>query len=365
MADHESAPVGDADADADADADSDGPILVPVGESVSLRTTVAHAIDVASDGDRGGVHFVAPVPLHDIDDVDPSVREATQELLERVEAWAAEDDPEGALTVETAIIGADEYLFGPDDYAAVLAAYADEHGIDRLVIDPEYNPRGNASIIQSMEAELASLGFAVEEAPFARRVRRGRFLQRGGRAQFLTLFGVSFLFYQLLGGFAMTRFDLLTGAASAVIVSAMLYRVSLGDRLRVAALARRSARLVLFVPYLLYEIIVSNLLVSYAILHPKLPIEPRMTEVRTAVWGSMPITTLANSITLTPGTLSVLVDGRIFTVHTLVPTAREGLFDGSLERAVRFVFYGRAAAGIATPRERGDCRILGEEDETE
>jgi len=47
-------------------------------------------------------------------------------------------------------------------------------------------------------------------------------------------------------------------------------------------------------------------------------------------------------------------------VHSLLPFAREGLFDGSLERWVRFVFYGREAARFPTPRERGDTEVLQE-----
>jgi multicomponent Na+:H+ antiporter subunit E len=343
-----------------------GALLVPVGESVTLRNTVAYAVDVASEMGATEIHFVAPVPWHDIDDVDPSVREATQELLDRVSMWGSEDDSDGSLTVSTSIIGDDKYLFSPEDYAEALATYAEERGIERLVIDPEYSPGGNVPILRSMEAELEQRGYTVEEAPQRRAIRRGRLLQRGGLRQFLTLFGVSFLFYQLLGGFSMTTFDLVTGAASGGIAAGMLYRISLSDRLRLPVLARRVVRLGIFVPYLVYEIVKSNLLVSYVILHPAMPIEPRMTEIRTAVWGGMPITTLANSITLTPGTLTVRVEGRDLTVHTLMPAAREGLFDGALERAVRFVFYGRDAAPAATPRERGDCRIIdGTERESE
>ena len=77
-----------------------------------------------------------------------------------------------------------------------------------------------------------------------------------------------------------------------------------------------------------------------------------------AVWGGSPLTTLANSITLTPGTLTVRAEGQDLYVHALFPSAREGLFAGTLERAVRFVFYGRAAAAIATPAERGDTELL-------
>lgn len=337
---------------------ADRALLVPVGESVTLRNTVAFAVDAALDADLSEIHFVAPVPWHDISDVDPSIREDTEDLLDRVSTWADEDDADDLLTFETAIIGDHRYLFGPDDYAEILATYATERGIDRLVVDPEYSPGGNVPILRSMEVEIARRGFTVEEAPFRRSIRRGQLLRNGGILQFVTLFAISFLFYQLIGGFAMTSFDLVTGAASASIVSVLLYRITFADRLRLPVLGRQLIRLAIFVPYLVYEIVVSNVLVAYVILHPKLPIEPRMTEVRTAVWGGMPVTTLANSITLTPGTLTVRVTGRDFRVHTLTATAREGLFDGALERGVRFVFYGRAAASSATPRERGECRII-------
>jgi multicomponent Na+:H+ antiporter subunit E len=168
----------------------------------------------------------------------------------------------------------------------------------------------------------------VEEAPVDRRTRRGRLLRRGGIVQFGTLFGLSFLFYQLLGGFVGTSFDIVTGVASATLVSVMLHRITFSDRMRPSASVRRLLRMFIYTPYLLYEIIKANIAVSDVI------------------------------ITLTPGTLTVRVHGRDFIVHTLIPSAREDLFDGGLERGVRYVFYGRSAAGGASPRERDDCRIL-------
>ena len=74
---------------------------------------------------------------------------------------------------------------------------------------------------------------------------------------------------------------------------------------------------------------------------------------------------LANSITLTPCTQTVRADDQELYVHSLVPFAREGLFDGALERWVRFVFYGREAARFPTPRERGDTEILQDPDASE
>lgn len=338
------------------DRPTDGPVLVPVGESVTLRNTVAYAIREAL-ASSGEVHFVAAVAWHDIGDVSATEREELYDLLERVTAWA-EADAEGEIDVETAVVGADEYLFGPDDFARVLGDYAERHGVDRVVFDPEYSPGGNLPLLRPVKTELVESGLTVEEAPVERQTRRERLLRRGGLVQFLTLFGISFLFYQVLGGFSGTRFDLATGAVAGLVVAAMLDRITFDGRPRLRTLGRRLLRLAAFVPYLLYEIVKSNLLVAYVVLHPRLPIEPRLTEVRSAVWGGMPVMALANSITLTPGTLTVRVDGQDFLVHTLIPEAREGLFDGALEQGVRFVFYGRIAAGVASPRERGDTRVL-------
>ena len=343
-----------------------GALLVPVGESVTLRNTVAHAIAIAAEDGLEEVHFVAPVAQHFVGDADRPAREAVRALLDRVSVWAEEDAPEAdAPTVRTAVIGTDEYLFSPDDYAAVLSAYAAEHGIERIVVDPEYSPGGNVPLLRPMEGALAKRGLDVSEAPASRPVRRSRLARRGGAIQFGLLFGVSFLFYHLLGGFAVVTgdsfdlyYELATSTLVAGIVAGTLYTVSLSARTRVRTIAVQAVRLAIYVPYLLYEIVKANILITLIILHPKLPIEPRMTRVRSAVWGGPALTTLANSITLTPGTLTVRADGQRLYVHGLFASARDGIADGGLERAVRFVFYGRRAAAISSPGERGDYEEL-------
>jgi multicomponent Na+:H+ antiporter subunit E len=340
-------------------------LLVPVGESVTLRNTVANAIETAAEEGFAEVHFVTPVTWHHVGDVDRAAREAVRRLLDRVSVWADEDTPEGGPTVRTNVIGSDEYLFSPDDYAAVLAEYADEHEIERILVDPEYSPGGNVPLLRPMEVALAKRGFEVSEAPTSRPVRRSRLTRAGGALQFGLLFGVSFLFYQLLGGFSIVTgdsfdffYELFSGSLAAGIVAGTLYTVSLSDRTRIRSLLPQFVRLVLFVPYLLYEIVKSNVVITYIILHPKLPIDPRLTRVRSAVWGGPALTTLANSITLTPGTLTVRTEGQDLYVHGLFAGAREGIAAGSLERAVRFVFYGRRTAAIPSPEERGDYEEL-------
>ncbi len=58
----------------------------------------------------------------------------------------------------------------------------------------------------------------------------------------------------------------------------------------------------------LWECFKANLDVAYRVLHPQLPIYPGIVKVRTKLTTDTALTFLANSITLTPGTMSVDID---------------------------------------------------------
>lgn len=63
-----------------------------------------------------------------------------------------------------------------------------------------------------------------------------------------------------------------------------------------------------YLPIFIWACIKANLDVAYRVLHPKLPINPGIVKVKTALKSDSALTFLANSITLTPGTLSVDID---------------------------------------------------------
>ncbi|WP_115862592.1 monovalent cation/H+ antiporter subunit E [Halorussus litoreus] len=328
-------------------------VLVPVRESVTLRNTVAYAVDSAIESESESpptVHFVFPLVRRAV--LGPPPDDA-EELLGRVEAWAEEDleERETDVRVETAFVGREEYLFNPGDYADVLARYATEHGVETVVLDPEFNPAGMTPLLPPLETELERLGIDAEIAPVERPTRRFPIMRRASLGQFVVLFGWAFGFYLLIAG-SLAPFELATGAISGLVVAALLWRISLSGFANVRRLAGRLARMGLYAPYLLWEIAVANVQIAYVVLHPKLPIDPEIVEFDAAVWSELPVTTLANSITLTPGTLTVDVNRRQFTVHALTTETRKDLLDGGLERAVRFVFYGRSAARIPSPAER-------------
>lgn len=344
-------------------------LLVPVEDSVTFRQTVAHAVDRARESDgEVALHFVCPVSERPLDGGDSAVAAEAEEFLDRVAVWAEEDlgEAPARVTVETAIVGTDVYLFNPGDYADVLVAYARQHDLDTVVLDPEFNPLGMAPLLPPLERELEAAGLTAELAPVERETRRGPLTRSAGLDQFALLFGSAFGFYLLIAG-ELTTFNLVTGAVTGTIVAGVLRRISTQGSVALGQLARRVVRMVVYVPYLLWEIVKANIDIAKVVLHPRLPIDPAVVEFDAAVWSALPATTLANSITLTPGTLTVDVTQRHFTVHSLTQGSRSDLLAGGLERAVRFVFYGRRAMRLPTPTERGetpdgDMRSAGTED---
>lgn len=100
---------------------------------------------------------------------------------------------------------------------------------------------------------------------------------------------------------------------------------------------------VFYFPYLIYYILLANLDVAYRVLNPDLPINPGIIKVKTSLKNEFAKTILANSITLTPGTLTVEIDGDYFYVHWINisnddPKVQKRLILGRFERVLRRIF---------------------------
>jgi multicomponent Na+:H+ antiporter subunit E len=104
-------------------------------------------------------------------------------------------------------------------------------------------------------------------------------------------------------------------------------------------------RLVLYLPWLLWQIVLSSLQVAYAVLHPRMPIQPGMIRFRASLPHPLAQLTLGTSITLTPGTITIDVQDDEFVVHALTAEAAQALApptgQGDMPR--------RVAALYATP----------------
>lgn len=63
-----------------------------------------------------------------------------------------------------------------------------------------------------------------------------------------------------------------------------------------------------YIPVFLWECIKANIDVMYMVIHPDLPISPGIVKVKTNLKSDIALTFLANSITLTPGTMCMEID---------------------------------------------------------
>lgn len=98
---------------------------------------------------------------------------------------------------------------------------------------------------------------------------------------------------------------------------------------------RRAAALVAYCAYLVREVVIANLHVAYIVLHPRLPISPGFVRFSTKLRSELGRAALANSITLTPGTLTVEAEQDDFLIHALTAQAAQGVVGWEAEDRLR------------------------------
>ncbi len=159
------------------------------------------------------------------------------------------------------------------------------------------------------------------------------------RSNFFLAFGVLFVLWIVFSG----RFDLfhlILGVISCTIVALfcqdfLFTTVSPGGTIFLLWL-----RLAGYIPWLLYQIFRANLHVLYIVLHPRMMdlIDPHIIEFDSRLTSDYARTTFANSITLTPGTITVAVTVLgIFSVHCIDVESGKPL-PGEMEERIAKVF---------------------------
>ena len=93
--------------------------------------------------------------------------------------------------------------------------------------------------------------------------------------------------------------------------------------------------LIRYVPWLIGQVIRSNLDVARRIVSPELPIHPSVIKVDATHHTEVGRVTYANSITLTPGTISLDVSAETIEVHALTEDAANDLMSGEMARRVQ------------------------------
>lgn len=152
------------------------------------------------------------------------------------------------------------------------------------------------------------------------------------------LAGALFVFWLLMSGIY-TPFLVLAGLGCALAVTAFAARMEVVDRegqpmyLMPAALA--------YWPWLALAILKSGWSVARIILDPRLPISPALARFRPSQESTVGLVTHANSITLTPGTVTIEARPGEFLVHALTRAGADGLAGSEMDRRVRRFEGGR------------------------
>ncbi|HKK34129.1 MAG TPA: Na+/H+ antiporter subunit E [Desulfomicrobiaceae bacterium] len=99
-------------------------------------------------------------------------------------------------------------------------------------------------------------------------------------------------------------------------------------------------RLIIYIPWLVWEVAKANYAMLRIVFHPKLMdlINPRIVTFKTKLRSPMGLTLLANSITLTPGTITVSIDERGYVaVHAIDDEMASGV-PGLMEEKITRIF---------------------------
>jgi len=148
---------------------------------------------------------------------------------------------------------------------------------------------------------------------------------------------VLYLFWLVLSG----HFEPLLmgfGVASSVLVVFLAMRMETTDQEGLPF--HVGGRFFVYFPWLMKEIFVANVHVAKIILDPKLPISPILVHYRASQTTDLGRAIYANSITLTPGTITTGVKGDELEIHSLTWLDVDGREEDEMDSRCRWVEQG-------------------------
>jgi len=147
----------------------------------------------------------------------------------------------------------------------------------------------------------------------------------------ISLFVSLAIFWVLLSGF-FTPFLLSAGVGCALAVVWFARRMDVVDH--EGHPIQLGPKALLYWPWLLKEIVKSAWDVSKVILHPKLPISPTLVRFKPSQGTDVGLVIHAQSITLTPGTITIEAGPGEFLVHGLTRSGAEAVVGSEMDRRV-------------------------------
>ncbi len=138
----------------------------------------------------------------------------------------------------------------------------------------------------------------------------------------LVTFCVLLLFWLLLSGI-FDAFHVIAGIICSAIIALSSHDLLVkgkGEKM-----LSKSFRFVIYLGWELWQIVLANFDVAYRVLHPKMPMDPQIIEFDTSLRSDFALVTLANSITLTPGTITIDIKDGKFLVHAIAKKPADAL----------------------------------------
>ena len=155
--------------------------------------------------------------------------------------------------------------------------------------------------------------------------------------RYFILFFILYLHWILWSG-KFDAFHLSLGAISCAIVTFMSHDLFLERKKLSPRIIVEFIRFIKYIPWLSYQIVLSNIHVASLVLNPGMPIDPKIIRYKTKLKSDIALATFANSITLTPGTITAEISDGEYIVHALSKKVADDLMTGEMEDKVAHIF---------------------------
>ncbi len=161
------------------------------------------------------------------------------------------------------------------------------------------------------------------------------------KLKYIIFFILLFVFWLLIT-FNLGLANILAGLGIA-LVATILFGALFVDNVRKFLQPKRYYWLFIYTFIFIWECIKANFDVAYRVLHPRLPVKPGIVKVKLQVKSEIARTILANSITMTPGTITVDIIGDDLFVHWIYvrstdPEKYTHIISGRFEKYIKRIF---------------------------
>lgn len=166
------------------------------------------------------------------------------------------------------------------------------------------------------------------ETGIAHRMEDSSLNKKRNMFSLITTFMVLYIFWVFNSGL-FDAFHLSLGAICTFIVAYVFHDFFIQPDSRPASAFRTFFRFLMYIPWLLYQIALSCWDIMKRVIQPDMPLNPNIIKFASTLKSNLALTTFANSITLTPGTITIDIDeDGSFYVHAIADEPASSLLQG-------------------------------------